>query len=206
MITDAQYKEAKIWLKTNRKVVKKMAGQWIAYSQEGIYAHGEDQGEVVKTVRATGKDFILRYLHPTSFIDKPRLLPVRFRSLKSHQWEPLYLITLQTKRENLTLEMLVDSGADFSAIGYQTGIDLGLQLTDNERILSADGVNGSVKYVERMVQIKIDDYSFDAPIGWILDEKCDDVLLGREVVFDLFDVEFKQADEEIIFKKRSSVS
>jgi hypothetical protein len=91
MITQVQYKEAKAWLKTNHKIVKKMAGQWIAYSQEGIYAHGEDQGEVVKTVRATGKDFILRYLHPTSFIDKPRLLPVRFRSLKSHQWEPVSL-------------------------------------------------------------------------------------------------------------------
>ncbi len=53
-----------------------------------------------------------------------------------------------------------------------------------------------------MIQIKIDTFTFDAPIGWILDKDCDDVLLGREVVFDLFDVEFKQADEEIIFKKR----
>jgi hypothetical protein len=42
MITQAQYEEAKIWLKANRKVVKKMAGQWIAYSEEGIYAHGKD--------------------------------------------------------------------------------------------------------------------------------------------------------------------
>lgn len=206
MITQAQYQEAKIWLKANRKTVKKMAGQWIAYSQEGIYAHGEDQTEVLKTVRAMEKDFILRFLHPISFIDKPRLLPVRFRSLKSHQWEPLYLVTLQTKSESLTLEMLVDSGADFSAIGYQTGIDLGLQLTDNERILNAEGVNGSIRYVERVVQFKIDNTTFDAPIGWILDKECDDVLLGREVVFDLFDVEFKQADEEIIFKKRSSVA
>ncbi len=77
MITKAQYEEAKIWLKANRKTVKKMAGQWIAYSQEWIYAHGEDQAEVLKTVRAMEKDFILRFLHPTSFIDKPRLLPVR---------------------------------------------------------------------------------------------------------------------------------
>jgi hypothetical protein len=28
--------------------------------------------------------------------------------------------------------------------------------------------------------------------------------LGREVVFDLFDIEFKQAEEKILFKKRSS--
>ena len=81
MITQAQYKEAKDWLKTNHKVVKKMAGEWIAYSQEGIYVHGKDQAEVVKIARATGKDFILRYLHPLSFMDKPRLLPVRFRPL-----------------------------------------------------------------------------------------------------------------------------
>jgi len=30
-----------------------------------------------------------------------------------------------------------------------------------------------------------------------------DVLLGREMVFDLFDVEFKQADEKIVLKKRT---
>jgi len=34
-------------------------------------------------------------------------------------------------------------------------------------------------------------------------EAYQDVLLGREVVFDLFDVEFKQADEKIVLKKRT---
>jgi len=32
----------------------------------------------------------------------------------------------------------------------------------------------------------------------------EDILLGGEVVFDLFDVEFKQVDETIIFKKRKN--
>ena len=36
MITQAQYQEAKAWLKTNRKTVKKMAGQWIAIAKKGF--------------------------------------------------------------------------------------------------------------------------------------------------------------------------
>jgi hypothetical protein len=35
---------------------------------------------------------------------------------------------------------------------------------------------------------------------------CDEILVGREVVFDLFDIEFKQADERIIFKWRPQSS
>ncbi len=31
------------------------------------------------------------------------------------------------------------------------------------------------------------------------------MLLGREVVFDKFSIEFRQADEEIIFTKREDV-
>jgi hypothetical protein len=35
-----------------------------------------------------------------------------------------------------------------------------------------------------------------------LDDEFDEMIIGREIVFDMFDIEFKQAVEEIIFKKR----
>lgn len=33
-------------------------------------------------------------------------------------------------------------------------------------------------------------------------DQVSDIIIGREVIFDAFDIEFKQADETIIFKKR----
>jgi hypothetical protein len=205
-MTSEQYIKAKKWLKEHRKSVAKLAGEWIAYNEKGIIAHDKEQSKVIAQAQDTKEVFVLRFLHPLSFMEAPRLLPIRFRSLKSHFWEPLYLVTLQSKVKTLSLEMLVDSGADFSAVDYHTGIELGFKLTDNERILTAEGVNGAVQYVERVVVFNIDEHVFDAPLGWILDQKCSDTLLGREVVFDLFDVEFKQADEQILFKKRRSDS
>ncbi len=47
-----------------------------------------------------------------------------------------------------------------------------------------------------------DGHVFDAPVSWIQTDGVEAVLSGREVVFDLFDVVFKQAKETILFKKR----
>ena len=38
--------------------------------------------------------------------------------------------------------------------------------------------------------------------AWLQDPDLDDMIIGRDTVFDLFDIEFRQADEEIEFKKR----
>ncbi|MDB9459340.1 hypothetical protein PN473_13145 [Dolichospermum circinale CS-545/17] len=53
-------------------------------------------------------------------------------------------------------------------------------------------------------QCIIDNYTFSAPVAWLQNEDCQEVLLGREVVFDLFDIEFKQAEEKILFKYRGN--
>jgi hypothetical protein len=40
------------------------------------------------------------------------------------------------------------------------------------------------------------------PIAWLQTDDAVECLLGREVVFDNFDIEFKQRDRQIIFKYR----
>lgn len=40
------------------------------------------------------------------------------------------------------------------------------------------------------------------PVAWLLEDDVEEMIIGREIVFDMFDIEFKQADEEIIFRKR----
>jgi hypothetical protein len=55
----------------------------------------------------------------------------------------------------------------------------------------------------RQIEIELDGHTFTAPVAWPQTDFCQKILLGREVVFDLFDLEFKQAEERIIFKWRS---
>ncbi len=41
-----------------------------------------------------------------------------------------------------------------------------------------------------------------APVAWAQTDNCEEIILGREVVFDVFDIKFKQGEEMIIFKWR----
>jgi hypothetical protein len=81
-MTPEQYVEAKKWLKEHRKSVAKLAGEWIAYNEKGIISHDQEQSKVLIQARESNEVFVLRFLHPLSFQEAPRLLPIRFRSLK----------------------------------------------------------------------------------------------------------------------------
>jgi len=48
----------------------------------------------------------------------------------------------------------------------------------------------------------IDEHEIQTPVAWLQDSEINEIIVGREVVFDEFDIEFKQAEEKIIFKKR----
>ena len=110
----------------------------------------------------------------------------------------------KNKTDFIKRAMLVDSGADISVISKDFGELLGLSISDNEKIFSASGVGGGVlKYVEREIFFKINNKTIvKVPVAWIQDDRYKEMIIGREVVFDAFDIEFKQADETIIFKKR----
>ena len=196
------YDSATEWLKHNRKILSKYSGEWIAYDQKGIIAHNKSGQIAAKAAREIQADFVLKYVHPLEIPRVVRIFPIRVRSLKNKNWSPEYLVELTSSSANEKLNMLVDSGADITIIPKWTGEDLGLKLSPDEYVETAEGVNGSVSYVVRNLTFKIDEHIFKAPVGWILTEEVEDILLGREIVFDLFDVEFKQSDEVILFKWR----
>ena len=50
--------------------------------------------------------------------------------------------------------------------------------------------------------MNIDAHDFIAPIAWLQDDSCLEEIIGREVVFDRFNIEFRQAEERIIFTWR----
>jgi hypothetical protein len=197
------YDLAKRWLKANHKVLRKYKGQWIAYNGVvGIIAHDKEASKVMRSAEASGLWHIIKYLNPYVYGGLRRLVPIHFRPLHMEVWEPNVMVSISVKERTKQFEMLVDSGADITTVTLEVGEELGFERFESEVVDLATGVNGTVEYVLRNVQMSLEGHTFIAPVAWLLEPKCDDLLLGREVVFDLFDIEFKQKDETIIFKKR----
>jgi hypothetical protein len=71
--------------------------------------------------------YTIDYIFDSDFVEPVRLLPVRFKNVKRHEWQPKYRIVLKVKTSK-SLEMLVDSGDEFSIIPK----DLGLMLDSTE--------------------------------------------------------------------------
>ena len=195
------------WRQANKRLFYQFPSEWVAFSPEkGILAHNSSRKTVAETLLEAGYsrlDFIMEYIHPYEVVRPKRLLPIRIKSVTHHEWTPKYPIIL--KRNDIQLEerMLVDSGADISVITKQTGIDLGLRIHAEDYQQSAEGVGGgTIKYLTKVIQIEIDNHSLDVPVAWLLDDDVEEMIIGREIVFDAFDIEFKQRDEEIIFRKR----
>jgi hypothetical protein len=200
------YLSAKEWRKANHQKLKKYRGEWVIYTKNGVIAHDRNYRAMTQQIDLSllsPLDYITERIYENEFVEPVKFLPVRFRTVKKHDWQPKYDVCL-TFRESKIVEMLVDSGSDISLITFDLGEDLGYTVSSGEILSSGEGVGGSIQYVLRQVEMQIDDHTFSAPIAWLQNEACQEVLLGREVVFDLFDIEFKQAEEKILFKYRQS--
>lgn len=116
---------------------------------------------------------------------------------------PNYKVRLKQNEGAMNVAMVVDCGADFSVISLKAGQDFGYALGDGKEILVEKEIAGKFEYVLRRLEMTINGYSFIAPVAWLQDNGGgDQLLLGRDVVFDKFNIEFRQADEEIIFTWR----
>ena len=188
------------WLNRNRQQLKQYAHQYIAYNANGIIAYSENLREVLQLADAS-KELFSIYLVP-GFSGSIVILPIYFRTVSRHEWFPNYQVGLKHKEVVMNTTMLVDSGADFSVISLKAGQDLGYALADEEEILSGQAIAGKVEYVLRRIEMTIDGYTFMAPVAWLQNNTADVMLLGREVVFDKFNIEFRQAEEQIIFTWR----
>jgi hypothetical protein len=149
--------------------------------------------------------YVLDRVYESELIEPVRFYPVRMRALKSHDWQPRYELHLKVQN-SARVEMLVDSGAELSLITKQLGEDLGCSRSAGESISKAEEVGGTIEYLLRDIEIELDGHTFTAPVPGAPTDFCDEILVGREVVFDLLDIEFKQADERIIFKWRPQSS
>jgi Aspartyl protease len=179
--------------------------QYAAYSAERLLAHGRDLDLVIATAKEAGEPFLIDWI--TKYTTNIQILNIRFRALARHEWEPSYPVSLKHHDRNIDVNMTVDSGSDVSLISLKLGQDLGFALADSEVSLSANGVGSTVDYVLRNIEMTIDAHDFSAPVAWLQTPiENTPMLLGREVVFEKFNIEFRQADEQIIFTWRNSSS
>ena len=192
------------WMNNHKEMLRQYRGQWIAHNEVEVLASakkGEDLMRILKEKKI--EKYTLAYLHPYLFTEKIRLLPIRLRTVKLHEWSPFYPAKIIAHNNSCELEVLVDSGADLCIIPLDLGKDLGLTLTDLEVPLKAAGIGGNISLVMRYLDYEIDNNLIkNVPTAWVLDADCDDIILGREVIFDAFDIEFKQAEETINFTFR----
>lgn len=193
------------WLNKNRRdLLSKYKNQYVAYNENGLIAYSDNLQEIIKLAESSKEDYLI-YLVPKKTASI-QILPIHFRSVVRHDWLPNYSVIIKHREYEFKVTMLVDSGAEVSLITHKLGQDLGYGLADSESILLAETIGGTVEYVLRNVEMTIDGYTFIAPVAWLQqDTGGEQLLLGREVVFDRFDVTFIQAEEKIIFTWRKEL-
>jgi hypothetical protein len=99
---------------------------------------------------------------------------------------------------------LSGSGADISVIPLEFGQKMGFTLPPEELHQQAVGLDGEIDVVLRQAVMRIDEITATIPVAWVQESTFTDVILRRAVVFDLFDITFKQAEETIIFVPRGT--
>ncbi|MBM2814476.1 MAG: hypothetical protein HW421_1238 [Ignavibacteria bacterium] len=179
-------------------------GRIIAIADDKIIAVADDYDEIEKKAKIITQKFSCFAVPKRP--DLYRILPLRLKSMKLHEWYPEYpIMFFLDDGSNISENVLIDSGADITAVGKKFGEKLGFTKGKHESVSIVIGIGGSVEYLIRETEIEIDSYRFKIRVAWLQDEDINDLIIGRETVFDLFDIEFKQADEEIIFKKRDNM-
>ena len=99
----------------------------------------------------------------------------------------------------IELHPYIDSGADISLVPFSFGKLLGwkkIALTTEQ----IGGIGGSIEVLPIKWPIKIGPDVLIATIGWAQDENVP-ALLGRQNIFDFFEIRFRQKTKEILFKK-----
>jgi hypothetical protein len=193
------------WRNQNHQMLREnYRKQFIACGVSELLAAGTD-GDLVEAIAlATGKPFILDWI--PALTAKVNFYWVKFYGLKRKKaWNPLYPVTLTTSVKQKEMSMIVDSGAEISLVSREIGDLLGFTVSLGEELETGEGVGGEIEYVIRSLDLTIDDHTFKAPIAWILTENTNaPLLLGREVVFELFNIKFVQAEERIEFEWRGA--
>jgi hypothetical protein len=196
---EQKYIDAHNWYVDNQQNLGMYRGEWIAFTSSGVIAHDPEYLKTIAKIEPGRTDFALARVHEYDCWEPPKFHGVRFRTMKTNDWQPRTMVQINGK-DSRQVEMLVDSGADLSLFPKQLGLDIGLSTTQGDIVYEATGVGGNIQYVLRQVEMIVAETLLTTPVAWLQSDLDTDVLLGRGVIFDMFDIEFKQTSREIVFR------
>ncbi len=104
---------------------------------------------------------------------------------------------LRSENEWIAEYFYVDSGADYTLIPYRMGRFLGFEGIASE-VKEIGGIGGVIAARLGVVPMRIETHQFDCTIAWAQIEGVP-FLLGRENVFEYFDITFQQRKKKTIF-------
>src|SRR3990172_9848452 len=134
-------------------------------------------------------------------------LSFRYKRVKRPDGEvksPSIPVILSDKATKFEFVVLLDSGADISAIPKSVAELLGLDLSGKKEEI--EGISGKAPAVQSTMHLEIsgrshERYSFDIPVKVILTEQDMPILLGRVGFFDKFVITFDQVNERVMLKR-----
>ncbi|MEW5759129.1 MAG: hypothetical protein AB1755_06690 [Candidatus Omnitrophota bacterium] len=131
---------------------------------------------------------------------KPYIKTDKDGELIAIYYRPNAIIKLTNGNHSVTSNMIVDSGADISIIPKSEGDLLGFRIEEGEEVKDISGIGGQIPILYRTVDMFIGAENMKIKVAWAL---VDDLppILGREDIFDNFNIEFRQKDKKIIFHK-----
>jgi len=114
-------------------------------------------------------------------------------------YKPIASIYINHKDETWhPYSMYIDSGADITVINKTIGNLIGLKLKPKEQKFNLNGIGGKKEFVYREINIKIVKSTFNVKIAWVQDDDIP-LLLGRENVFDKFNICFTEKEKSVVF-------
>lgn len=125
-----------------------------------------------------------------------------YRQERLHSGEIIFrpvakIYLLRSEKEWVAEYFYIDSGADYTLIPYRFGLFLGLQGIVLE-VKQIGGIGGVISVRFAIIPMKIEENRFDCSIAWAQIEQVP-FLLGRENVFEYFDITFQQRKRKTIF-------
>ena len=126
-----------------------------------------------------------------------------YREERLHSGEiifrPVAKIYLLRKNQDWIAEYCyVDSGADYTLIPYRIGRFLGFENSASDEIKDIGGIGGAIGVRFTDIKMKISSYEFLCKIAWAQSDRVR-FLLGRENVFENFEITFRQKERKTIF-------
>lgn len=108
---------------------------------------------------------------------------------------PIALVSFKHQKENIWrhIDMIVDTGADYTLLPIFLAPILGLDIKKDCKVIVTYGVGGKrlVYLLKRRINIKMGNYNRNIPVGFLSHNEIPP-LLGRQEFFETFKVTFEK--------------